>query len=75
MKPLKAVKAKGGSKRAREARVLLGLVELYIRTSKPIGSHTLKDADFHDLSSATLRNYFSRLEEAGYLRQLPVSGG
>jgi len=59
----------------REKRVLLGLVEYYIQTGKPVGSNTLREAEFGDLSSATIRNYFSNLEEQGYLIQSHASGG
>jgi len=68
--PLKHVK-----KSDREHKVLLGLVELYLQTGKPVGSHTLKENGFDDLSSATLRNYFAKLEEDGYLVQQHSSGG
>lgn len=59
----------------RERKVLLGLVELYIQTGKPVGSHTLKEHGFEDLSSATIRNYFAHLEEDGFLQQQHSSGG
>jgi heat-inducible transcriptional repressor len=59
----------------REKWVLLGLVELYLETGKPIGSNTLKENGFDALSSATIRNYFSKLEEEGYLKQQHSSGG
>jgi heat-inducible transcriptional repressor len=55
--------------------VLLGLVELYIKTATPIGSNTLKMKGFEFLSSATIRNYFSKLEKMGYLQQQHLSGG
>lgn len=63
------------SKEEREKTVLLGLVDHYIREGKPVGSNTLKDVGFQDLSSATLRNYFSILEDQGYLHQQHISGG
>lgn len=66
---------KKSAKRDREHQVLLGLVEYYLTTGKPVGSHTLKDAGFEHLSSATIRNYFARLEEEGYLTQSHASGG
>lgn len=56
-------------------KALLGLVELYIQTGQPVGSNTLRERGFEDLSSATLRNYFSLLEAKGYLRQQHASGG
>lgn len=75
MKTLKPVSIKRIGKQDREKKVLLGLVEYYIQTGKPVGSNTLKDAGFGDLSSATIRNYFANLEEAGYLVQSHSSGG
>ncbi len=62
-------------KQEREKRVLLGLVDFYIKTGKPVGSNTLKEAGFGSLSSATIRNYFAALEEDGYLSQQHASGG
>lgn len=59
----------------REKTVLLGLVELYLLTRKPIGSNTLKDHGFDKISSATIRNYFAKLEKDGYLKQQHSSGG
>lgn len=59
----------------REQAVLLGLIELYLKTGKPVGSHTLQESGFESLSSATIRNYFSKMEEAGYLKQQHTSGG
>lgn len=59
----------------REQAVLLGFVELYLKTGKPIGSQTLQENGFETLSSATIRNYFSRMEEQGYLKQQHTSGG
>jgi heat-inducible transcriptional repressor len=59
----------------REQAVLLGLIELYLKTGKPIGSSTLQESGFESLSSATIRNYFSKMEEAGYLKQQHTSGG
>lgn len=62
-------------KNDREIAVLLGLVELYLKLGKPIGSSTLQEEGFESLSSATIRNYFSKMEEAGYLVQQHTSGG
>lgn len=62
-------------KKEREFQVLLGLIEYYIRTGKPVGSNTLKETGFENLSSATIRNYFSNLEEEGFLEQQHTSGG
>lgn len=59
----------------REQAVLFGLIELYLKTGKPIGSHTIQEQGFDSLSSATIRNYFGKLEEAGLLKQQHTSGG
>ena len=67
--------AKKPSKEEREKKVLIGLISLYIETGKSVGSDTLRKKGFKDLSSATIRNYFVRLEEAGYLHQAHSSGG
>ncbi len=63
------------TKDQRERLVLLGLVEIYLKTGKPVGSNTLKEHGFEHLSPATIRNYFSKLEEEGYLKQQHSSGG
>lgn len=66
---------KKSKKQSRAYHVLLGLVELYLETNKPIGSNTLKEHGFQELSSATIRNYFVELEKQGFLRQPHSSGG
>lgn len=63
------------SRKDREHDVLMGLVDLYLKEAKPIGSNTLKDSGFEHLSSATIRNYFARLEIEGFLKQHHSSGG
>ncbi len=75
MKSLKSIKPKRAAKQEREHQVLLGLVDYYIKTGKAVGSNTLKDEGFENLSSATIRNYFAALEEDGYLMQQHTSGG
>lgn len=74
MKILKPITKKSG-KHERERKVLLALIEYYIKMGKPVGSNTLKEVGFADLSSATIRNYFAHLEEEGYLLQQHTSGG
>lgn len=59
----------------REKEVLLALCELYLETGKPIGSNTLKEERFPELSSATIRNYFAKFEGLGLLKQHHSSGG
>lgn len=63
------------AKDERERLVLLGLIDLYLETGKPVGSETLRENGFENLSSATIRNYFAKLEKSGYLRQQHSSGG
>ncbi|QVL56189.1 MAG: heat-inducible transcriptional repressor HrcA [Simkaniaceae bacterium] len=67
--------AKRKQRAEREREVLLGLVELYLLTGKPVGSNTLKENGFDNISSATIRNYFAILEKEGYLMQQHSSGG
>lgn len=75
MKLVNSSPAKRSGKRDKEMRCLTALVEYYLKTGKAVGSNTLKDVGFFDLSSATIRNYFASLEEEGYLKQHHTSGG
>ncbi len=75
MKPLKPLPIKKAPKQEREKKILIGLVAYYLKSGKAVGSDTLKEAGFDDVSSATIRNYFVRLEEEGYLHQAHTSGG
>jgi heat-inducible transcriptional repressor len=72
---MKSLTPKKPDKDKREKLVLFGLVELYLQTGKPIGSSTLRENGFESLSSATIRNYFAKLEEEGYVKQQHSSGG
>lgn len=59
----------------RKLRILQAVIDDYILTAVPVGSRTLsKRADF-DISSATIRNEMSDLEELGYLEQPHTSAG
>ncbi len=73
--PLKSLPTKRFPKKEREKKVLFGLTKLFIQSGKPIGSNTLREEGFEDLSSATIRNYFANLEKEGYLEQEHSSGG
>lgn len=73
--PTQPIPIKKYGKQEREKRVLLGLVEHYLNTGEAVGSETLKEAGFEELSSATIRNYFGKLEKEGYLQQQHSSGG
>ncbi len=75
MKLVDTASQKERQKRDKEFRVLTALIEYYLKTGKPVGSNTLKEVGFPDLSSATIRNYFASLEEDGYLMQHHTSGG
>lgn len=66
---------KRSAKQEREFNILLGLVDYYLKTGRPVGSNSLKEAGFDNVSSATIRNYFASLEEDGYLIQQHTSGG
>jgi heat-inducible transcriptional repressor len=63
------------SKQEKEKAILFGMVELFIKTNKPIGSNFLKEKGFEFLSSATIRNYFAKMEKEGLLMQHHFSGG
>ncbi len=63
------------SKSEREEKVLFSLVDLFIESGQPVGSKTLMENRFKELSSATIRNYFSTLEGSGFLSQQHASGG
>lgn len=59
----------------RKKSLLLGAVESYIENALPITSEKVQSNLFSSLSSATLRNELSTLEELGYLKQLHTSSG
>lgn len=59
----------------RSRRVLFAVVTEFIETGLPVASATLTRKYGFDLSSATIRNVLSELEESGYLRQPHASAG
>jgi len=65
----------GRSLGARQAAVLSAIVREYIRSGEPIGSKHLVGRYKLDVSSATVRNDMSLLEELGYLAQPHTSAG
>lgn len=69
------IQKKRFTKSEKELAVLIGLVEQYIKTGVPVGSNFLKENGFNHLSSATIRNYFAKLEKRGFLKQQHISGG
>jgi heat-inducible transcriptional repressor len=59
----------------RETLVLQALVDAYIEIGIPIGSQTLCAREDLGISSATVRNTLSSLEEKGYVEQPHTSAG
>lgn len=62
-------------KNAKEEAVLLTVIALYLEKHQPIGSETVQKESSLNLSASTIRNYFAKLEEKGYLEQKHTSGG
>ena len=59
----------------RKFRILQAIIDDYILTAVPVGSRTISKKYEMGLSSATIRNEMSDLEELGYLDQPHVSAG
>ena len=59
----------------RKKRILRAVVDDYISTAAPVGSRTISGKYMSELSSATIRNEMSDLEDLGYLMQPHVSAG
>lgn len=59
----------------RQGQLLKHIVEEYIATANPVGSPVIAEKYFPDLSSATIRNEMSELEESGYISQPYTSAG
>ena len=59
----------------RKFRILQAIIDDYILTAVPVGSRTISKKYETGLSSATIRNEMSDLEELGYLDQPHVSAG
>lgn len=63
---------------ARQRAILTTIVESYIETGEPVGSHTiarLQAGGGAGMSSATIRNEMAALTEAGLLEQPHTSAG
>lgn len=60
---------------ARKERILRAIIDDYVLTALPVGSRTISRKYETSLSSATIRNEMSDLEELGYLAQPHVSAG
>ena len=59
----------------RQKTILMLVIRDYIETAQPVGSKALVKRYHLDLSSATVRNELSALDEMGYLRQPHTSAG
>lgn len=59
----------------RKKRILQAVVDNYISTAAPVGSRTISGKYMSEISSATIRNEMSDLEDLGYLVQPHVSAG
>ena len=59
----------------RKYRILQAIIDDYILTALPVGSRTISRKYEQKLSSATIRNEMSDLEELGYLDQPHTSAG
>lgn len=59
----------------RKQRILQAVVQDYVATAEPIGSHALLLRHSLGVKSATLRNEMAEMSERGYLRQPHTSAG
>jgi heat-inducible transcriptional repressor len=60
---------------SRKSAVLRAVVEEYVRSGEPVGSETIAEGSGLGVSSATIRNEMSALEELGYLKHPHTSAG
>ncbi|MBO6215897.1 MAG: heat-inducible transcription repressor HrcA [Lachnospiraceae bacterium] len=59
----------------RKEKILYAIIQNYMETGEPVGSRTISKASDLNLSSATIRNEMSDLEELGYIIQPHTSAG
>ncbi len=59
----------------RKFRILQAIIQNYLETGEPVGSRTISKYSDLNLSSATIRNEMSDLEEMGYILQPHTSAG
>jgi heat-inducible transcriptional repressor len=59
----------------RKEKILHAIIQNYLETGEPVGSRTISKATDLNLSSATIRNEMSDLEELGYIVQPHTSSG
>jgi len=59
----------------RKQAILRAIVDDYVRTAEPVGSHALADRLFLGVKSATVRSEMAELSEMGYIIQPHTSAG
>ena len=59
----------------RKKKILYAIIQNYLETGEPVGSRTISKYTDLNLSSATIRNEMSDLEELGYIIQPHTSAG
>ena len=59
----------------RKEKILDAVIRNYLETGEPVGSRTISKYTDLNLSSATIRNEMSDLEELGYIVQPHTSAG
>jgi len=59
----------------RKQKILNAIIQNYLETGEPVGSRTISKHTDLNLSSATIRNEMSDLEELGYIMQPHTSAG
>ncbi len=59
----------------RKRTILFAIIKTYLETGEPVGSRTISKFTNLNLSSATIRNEMSDLEEMGYIIQPHTSAG
>ena len=59
----------------RKVTILKAIIKTYLETGEPVGSRTISKYTDLKLSSATIRNEMSDLEEMGYIIQPHTSAG
>ena len=55
--------------------ILERIIREYLKTPEPIGSEQLKTKLHIKISSSTIRSYFKKLEDGGFLMQIHISSG
>ena len=59
----------------RKTKILEAIIQNYFESGEPVGSRTISKDEALNVSSATIRNEMSDLEEMGYIVQPHTSSG